>query len=929
MILLCDITRSADTIRIATQEYVDGSGNAYRGDIISDVDIVKSIPDAFYGIAETEPVTLSLSNVDNGVDSTYDELIAAEDFRGCAAVLKRDDGEILLAGVVTAYTLGLESTITIREKDESFNTLYPSTVVTTDIFTDTAVDIGAPVPIAFGYAKNIICPNVQNYTPATSTTTDTESDGTALTDATASFTDDDIGRYAHNVTTGKYALITARVSGTQLTVDDAIFLTTGDIYGIRCFDYVVSVGPIEGLWEDAANGRGVKRNGSLVPTTEYTFQTTEYTGYATIRFAFEQVDFSSSRYSITADVKGLKLFGAGAASRNFALIVATLLNNATHGLGQSINAVSFAAAALALPLTSWMCDFGISGEQRQFRDVMNDILFACRSYLWKNASGEWCMTVDGTGSSVATFGENDGYWNNCDVQECSANPTDESIKTGHVDYDGKRISLACHTAYGEDKVYKVPCVIEDVTAKKILSYVYGRAVYADKKLTLLTGSDGAAVSAGEVITVTSAVRGLSSATYRVIRSARNLLSCTLECEAYSASIFSDQTISEPTAQTDSTKTYSLNTIVEPDITFFNNPDIPDDADSSLYLVKLIDGVLYYCADEGPPAVWEPIGGAALNNKAEIILADCTYTVPVSGWYRISALAGAGSGARIAAGAASGGGGGEFAELTKYLHKDDAIAINVGVGGAAPSGDGADGNDGTDTEVVCSARGISFTVVGGKKGTQTATNGVTVSGGPGGTGGTGTVDFRFDGGKGGDAQHLTGGIEEGGGGAAGSPYGDGGDGGDAIAASTAIIAAAGGGAVGGHKGGDVTATGQNGAGAGTGGPATGTTAGPNRLGQASVIGVDGVDRSAALCFESLSDIFRSLTGGGATTTNNSGPGAGGPAYVNADSGTGRAGMLGGSGGGRTAGIPGFGGGSGGAKLTGIKGGDGLVAIERVG
>src|SRR3972149_8483261 len=64
----------------------------------------------------------------------------------------------------------------------------------------------------------------------------------------------------------------------------------------------------------------------------------------------------------------------------------------------------------------------------------------------------------------------------------------------------------------------------------------------------------------------------------------------------------------------------------------------------------------------------------------------TYTIPVSGWYRLSALGAGGSGGAsftsTTAPAGSGGGGGSFCEHEVYLAKDTVLTITIGAGGAA-------------------------------------------------------------------------------------------------------------------------------------------------------------------------------------------------------------------------------------------------------
>ena len=565
MILLCDITRSADTIRLSTSDYVDASGNAYRGDIIEEPEFVRELSDVYFGVEQHQAVTVRIADADNGVDDTWREIFAAEEMRGLTISFKRDDGVALFTGIVTEYSIGLECTITANEKDESMNQLLPKDIVSTDAFSTTAIDIGQPVNIIWGYCKNIPLYNIQNYKSDTSTVTSTSSG--KLIDSAASFTDADVGRYAYNITTGEIALITAKDSDTQLSIDSDIFTTTGGYYGIRCFDYLIGYGTIESVWEDAANGRGIKRNGTIVDSGEYTFDDGSgsptdhgYSGYATIRFSKEQVDFSGQYYSLTGDIKGLEV-GLGAATRYFPYLFRFMLENSTYGLGVTVYRPSIVESIAQLPVASWMCDYAFT-ERKQARDHFNDILFACHSRLYRNTDNEWVLSVDKTNSSVASFGENDGYYNNCDVADYRVTSADRAIRTAYLNYDNKQISLACHSSFGENKTFDTPCVTSDTTAKKILSYIYGRAIYADKKISIMAGEDANTITAGDIITVTAPDIGVSSQAVRVIKISRKLIEYNLDCEFYSASIFDDQTITDPTAQAEENTTTGIRTITD-------------------------------------------------------------------------------------------------------------------------------------------------------------------------------------------------------------------------------------------------------------------------------------------------------------------------------------------------------------------------------
>jgi len=520
MNLLCTIYRSADQIRTAleggpvTTILTTPEGNTlttpagdtlttpeieYRADIIEDIEISRSLPDIFYGVQRTDPITIRLANADNGVDATWDEIAAEEELRGLRVVLSRDVFTYLCAGKITDYTLGLESSITIEPRDdEVFEALLPAGVVTAAIFETTALNIGAVIPINFGWCKGVPCPNIQN-----------------------NLTDD-------------------------------------------YYDYLIGIGTHESLWIDHANGRGIKRDGVLVAESEYTFydgsQVSPHAGYSFIRFIVEQKGFQNEYLPINADVKGLELDGS-TADRSFANQIKAIISNTTWGLSESVNAASFATAATALPTATWKCDITLY-EQKKARDYLDDLLFACRSWLFKNADGEWEIQVDGTGSSVLSLGENDGYYNNCDCKSCGVTPTSNTIKTAYVRYDNeiKQISLAVHTTFGIDKTFEIPCVIDDDTAKKVLSYIYGRATYADKKLQLSCTSEAADVLPGNIVTVTIPNRDITAITYKVTGISKAVDKYILDCEVYDSRIFDDQVITAPTASDSSLVAHGIQVI---------------------------------------------------------------------------------------------------------------------------------------------------------------------------------------------------------------------------------------------------------------------------------------------------------------------------------------------------------------------------------
>ena len=485
----------------------------YIGDIIDDFQVTENLPDIFYGVQQTDPVTLLLANGDNNIDNTWDEIIAAEEVRGKRVLIRREDLSIVGSGKITDYIIGDETSLSVELRDdEIFDTLLPQQLVTAAEFTTTALNIGAPVPILPGYCKNVPLANIQNN-----------------------------------------------------LVDDH-------------YDYLIGYGTVESLWIDHNNNRGVKRNGVLVAASEYTFydgsQASPYSGYSFIRFVKEQMDFSGGFYMLSADVKGLEIGGASA-ERNFANVIKALIENTTWGLGNSVNSASFTTAATALSTTYWMCDGAIT-KQVKARDILDQLLFSARSSLKRNSDGEWEITVDGTQSSIASFGENDGYYDNCEIESVGITPSISAIKKAIVHYDlndlpytdiegtsvlgQKEITLDVNTTFGVDRTFELPFVIENTTAKKILSYIYGRAKYADKKVTFKADSDAKDLYCGNVITITSTPRNLSSVDYKVISISKRLTEYILECEKYDSRIFDDQSITDPTAWSGSPSAHGLQII---------------------------------------------------------------------------------------------------------------------------------------------------------------------------------------------------------------------------------------------------------------------------------------------------------------------------------------------------------------------------------
>ena len=148
----------------------------------------------------------------------------------------------------------------------------------------------------------------------------------------------------------------------------------------------------------------IYRNGRIVGAGEYTL-TESPTGYYVVRFTRAQTD-GNSPMNIQADLTVTE-FNSPANAIKF------LINDSTYGLGKSVNATSFTAAASNYSTVQINVSNGLFA-QRPAIDVLDDLLLH-GAYLTKNNSGEYLLTVDMAAlhpAATVSVGFGDGEWEN-------------------------------------------------------------------------------------------------------------------------------------------------------------------------------------------------------------------------------------------------------------------------------------------------------------------------------------------------------------------------------------------------------------------------------------------------------------------------------------------------------------------------------------
>lgn len=454
----------------------------YQGKLMEEVGISAMLPDSFYGVEEPQSVTIRLANV----DGYFSTLVNSEELRGKTVYIRRnEDGTNTESwrGTITAIDITDEAKITILLKNpDPLQAKLPKITLTTGLWSNVPEkDLGKPFAIPIGYCERVPC------------------------------------------------------------------IYAGANTGSNYYDYIIGHGPIESLTK-------LYRAGVEISGTEYTFydgsQGSPYAGYAFVRFIKEQRDFSNSLFEITADVRGLEM-GGSVAQRNFVRVIQNLLSNSTWGLGLSVNTTSFDTAASAVidnssgTMAALLCDGDINSQEKA-QDILDKLLWACRGSLTTNLSGQYEISIDTyKATSSATFGSGDGYYNNiASIKSRRKASTSEAFKSLTLKYrknndkgEFKQKQSRAIFSFGEDRIVEAPFVRDHTTADKLVCYRQKRALNADERLEIEVGLEGAALKAGDRITVSIPRMGITSAAYQVEAAQKNLTTFGLTLRSYAQAIY--------------------------------------------------------------------------------------------------------------------------------------------------------------------------------------------------------------------------------------------------------------------------------------------------------------------------------------------------------------------------------------------------------
>ena len=390
------------------------------------------------------------------------------------------------------------------------------------------------------------------------------------------------------------------------------------------YDYLVGRGSltVSALYRDGPNNTLYTVNAS-----EYTVETTRYSGMTTIRFPVRQVNFSNAFHAIFADVTGFS------AERNFARAIRTLLSDTTYGLSQSVNAASFnAAEALIDPVTGTAVTGlyldGAFATARAASDVLRDLLLVRGMRMGMNASGEWTVTVDTEQTDIRmalSDGTADGERNILGISPRRRPSVQDSVRTYRLRYrqseglgDASRLEVTrpVNAGLGHDVVVEHPYIRNTTTADTVIAYLSQREIYRTETVDVDITQEARQIIPGERVTLTYAPLGFSAQAMEVVRVRKGLDRIVLTLGQWSASTY----------------TYTAATILPTDPA---TPD-PDDGTGTTASPTTIPGTIGVTFDAGGAEIAVSSKGdvyapyAAVIQEA-VILADQAGDIVVDIW----------------------------------------------------------------------------------------------------------------------------------------------------------------------------------------------------------------------------------------------------------------------------------------------------------
>jgi hypothetical protein len=318
---------------------------------------------------------------------------------------------------------------------------------------------------------------------------------------------------------------------------------------INQYVYVVGYGVIDvsAVYRDGPNETLV-----TITTAEYSVSTTLYPGMTVVVFPIRQINFFGGFHLIFADVL--------APSRSFVNAIQQVITDTTWGLGQQIDAGTFATAEQdLLDFSGMFCD-GVVGAQAQAQDLLRLLMIVRGMRLGFNNANQWTLVVDKVPPSIKMRmrdGTGDGERNIQQAGQRQLVHTTDAISLYKIKYrlnfpKGGTSAAFDFTqsrivnGFGKETVLEHPFIRDHETADRVCDYLAKREKFSQDSCDFEITQEARQIREGDLVEVTYVPNGYSGTLVEVREIEKKTEGNHVVVSGWDASIFVYQPGTLPT-----------------------------------------------------------------------------------------------------------------------------------------------------------------------------------------------------------------------------------------------------------------------------------------------------------------------------------------------------------------------------------------------
>jgi len=275
----------------------------------------------------------------------------------------------------------------------------------------------------------------------------------------------------------------------------------------------------------------VYRDGRIVDASEYTTEVRN--GILGIAFSQEQVDFSNSLYSLTADVEGSR-------SNNIVTEIKYLLNE----FGLSTDSTSFSEAETYATNNEMFVDFAYK-EQRTLRAILSDLLMIARASLVVDELGNFKIIQDKAKTASYYFDAETDLIDISSIKRANLLNTIDVVYGPKLEYTNTR---TVSTSGTDSERFEFYYIKDHTTADRLADFLAKKQLYNLETSATIYNEF---IELGDVVEITSYLWGntlkeflVTRASYSDANTQVSLLEVNSDIYTYSAGTLPDNATEE-------------------------------------------------------------------------------------------------------------------------------------------------------------------------------------------------------------------------------------------------------------------------------------------------------------------------------------------------------------------------------------------------